>query len=165
MERLQLNETQQAYAEAYWQDNNVQIGDPALEGTNLVASDHVQIDNSWYAVLLGASVSSPGCVDTYIPDWGEFILPMWQIDLFVTDRAGPNGETMPIYDLQQMAARTADAAAKPEAAGAERREKRAHRRDLKELLREAIGRLPDDQERRVRQTLRAKGVLGHEDRR
>jgi hypothetical protein len=64
------------------------------KGSNLVPDDHLQIDTSWQGVVLGGE---GGLVWFCIPDWGDIIMPIDLVN-YVTDRAGPNGETMPIFD-------------------------------------------------------------------
>lgn len=162
MDRLALTTEQQAEVDAFRLENSVQTSDPVVEGTNLVVDDHLEVDNSWKVVVL--SGDGGGAVNSYIPEWGGLIIPIDLVD-YVTDRAGPNGETMPIYDEQQLAARAAQASGENprEAARAERREERAHRRDVREMLRDGLKRLPHDQRKHAREVLRDKGVLGKDD--
>jgi hypothetical protein len=131
------------------------------EGSNLVVDDHLILAEQFAGVVLGGE---GGAVWFCIPDADNVIMPINLIDV-ITDRAGPNGQTMPVFDEVQAQARMAKAAAAnpKEAARAEHREERAHRRELKEVLREAIAKLPHDQQKHARQVLRAKGVLGKDD--
>lgn len=150
MERLQLTPEQQTFVETSRAELSIQPNDVVQEGTNLVVDDHVQVDNSWLVVVIGGA---SGCVASYMPDWGQFWIPIDLVD-YVTDRIGPNGETMPIFD-EQLQARHAQAAG-------ERRE-RGQRRDIRGMLRDGLRRLPREQRKHVREVLRAKGVLGRDD--
>jgi hypothetical protein len=113
MERLTLTETQQASIAAWLAEKANDTLNPMttnMPGTNLVPDDHLEIDHNWKCVVLGGGNE---VVYVYVPDWGWFS-DGGLADFFdlVTDRAGPNGEIMPIIDPVQMQARTAAAAAK-----------------------------------------------------
>lgn len=131
-------------------------------GSNLIVDDHLEIAASWKGVVLGGE---GGAVWFCVPDWGDVIMP---IDLvaYITDRAGPDGQTMPVFDEQELQARSAAQASAQNpkhAAKDARHDARAHRRDLKELLRDALQRLPHQEQKHAREVLRAKGVLGKEE--
>jgi hypothetical protein len=66
-------------------------------GSNLVVDDDLQIDNSWEGVVLGGE---GGCVWFYVPAW-DLILPIDLIN-YITDRAGPDGQTMPVFDVPEI---------------------------------------------------------------
>lgn len=143
-------------------DKRTELGtqptDAPNPGTNLVQDDWVQIDNSWYAWIVAPD---SGCTGSYIPDW-DLYLSIGSLEDYISDRAGPNGETMPIFDPVEAQAR---AAAKPagDPKHAAKGEQHAPRRALQQVLREAIKRLPHNDQKRARQTLRQAGVLGPED--
>lgn len=160
MERLQLTSTQQAFVDTSRTELSIQPNDVVQEGTNLVVDDHLQVDNSWFVVVIGGA---SGCVASYMPTWGDFWIPIDLVN-YVTDRAGPNGETMPIFD-EQLQARRAKAGDEGlrDATKTERREERAHRRDIREMLRDGLRRLPQEQRKRARDAMRAQGVLGKDD--
>jgi len=157
MERLQLTTEEQTTIDDFkstYQDFNPD--GLIYEGSNLVVDDHLQIDNSWEGVVLGGQ---GGAVWFCIPAWGAIILPVDLIN-YVTDRAGPNNETMPIFDEQQMFASATDATANPQTAA---KAKPGSRRDVKEMLRDALKRMPKEQRKSAREKLRAAGVLGPDD--
>jgi hypothetical protein len=164
MERIDVTPEARAAMADFKAQNpaNFDPNDLIYEGSNLVLDDHLQIDSSWQGIVFGGN---GGLVWFCIPDWGNMLLPIDLID-YITDRAGPDGQTLPVFDEQQMQARAAKAAAPQnpnQAARAERKEERAHRREVKEVLREAVARLPHDQRKHARQVLRAAGVLGPND--
>jgi hypothetical protein len=160
MDRLVLTTEQQTKVDAWLADKATDTLNPMsadVPGTNLVFDDHVEVASSWKCICFGGGNDA---VYAYIPDWDLF----FSIDLVdaVTDRAGPNGQTMPIIDPVQAEARTAAkaAAANPkQAAHAEKVE----RRELKQLLKDAIARLPHAEQKHAREVLRAHGVLGKDD--
>src|SRR4051812_29752044 len=93
MERLTLTEDQQAEIDAKKVELGVEPDTVVFEGTNLMPDDHVEIDDgAWYAVIVGPST---GCIMAFVPDWPA----MFPVDFakFISDRIGPNGETMPIW--------------------------------------------------------------------
>lgn len=167
MERLVLSPEEEGIITAWQTENASQLDPEPAAGTNIVVGDHLQVDNSWEVVVMGGL---GGVVGSFIPAWGGLCLPIDLVD-YITDRAGPppGNATMPIFDEQQMQARTAAKAGAPnpkEAARAERKEERAERRedrDLKHALRDAIKRLPHKEQKHAREVLRAKGVLGKDD--
>jgi hypothetical protein len=158
MNRLVLTPEEQAAVDDYRTVNNVQPTDTVVDGTNLVIDDHLRVDNAWDVAIVGGTGMF---VIAIIPAWGGMIL---EIDLlnFVTDRAGPNGQTMPIYDPQQELARAAKVAppVDPKLAA---KDERTDRRGLRKALRDAIERLPADQQKHARQVIRAAGALGKDD--
>jgi len=165
MDRLTLTTSQQAFLDDYRSTNNIEMDAVVAEDTNIVVDDQIEIDNNWAFIVIGPSVISEGAIDGYIPDWGDFALPLPPFDVLrlASDRAGPNGEEMPLADEIQMQARAAKAAPTVDpkvAAKAERKEEHAHRRDVKEVLREAVAKLPHDQQKHAREVMRAAGVLG-----
>lgn len=167
MNREQLNETQQAFVDGHRAQYNQQVGDPALDNTNLITDDHT-LFQGFVAIILGKSVAAEGCVDVYVPAWVDWPLffPPNDFVPYVTDRAGPNGETMPIVDEEQMQMMMARAGGEqnPREAAAERREERADRRGFQKAVRGAVKRIDDSQKRQqLRQKLRALGVLGKDD--
>lgn len=106
------------------------------EGSNLVVDDHLRVDDQWDCVVLGGE---GGLVWSYVPAWA-LSLP---IDLvpYVTDRIGPAGETMPIFDPPpEIEPQCAPAV---EAALAQRKP----RRPFAEALRDAVRRLPEHEQR------------------
>lgn len=157
MEKIALTTEDEAAIAAWKTEHDAELlpRPPAVyDGTNLVVGDHLQIDNSWKVVVLGGQDAA---VQSYIPEWGGMIMNIALVD-YITDRAGPNGETMPIYDEQQVEAR---GLAKP--AAVDKHAQHAHRRDIKEVLRDAIKRLDHKEAKHAREVLRAAGVLGHDD--
>jgi len=99
MERLEVSEqTRQACDE--FKSTYTQFDPDGLiyAGSNLVVDDHLQIDNSWSGVVLGGE---GGAVWFCVPDWGDLIMPIGLVD-YVTDRAGPGGQGMPIFDPTEL---------------------------------------------------------------
>lgn len=159
MDRLTLTTEQAAFLAAYRSQNGVNPADTVQEGTNLVVDDHLRIDGSWNCIAVrGAS----GVVDIYVPEWGDFIFPC-DVVPWVTDRAGPNGETMPIMDEQQLQAMAAKAGGTdPQRAAA--KDERERRRSLQRALRIGIASVDDGAERqRITKRLRELGVLGSDE--
>ena len=158
MERLTLTQTQQD-AVASWlatkANDTLNPVSPDVPGTNLVPDDHLEIDGSWYIVVFGGS---NGGVCSYVPAW-ELFFDCFVCQDYVTDRAGPNGETMPIFNPPVQARGAAAPAVAPSSTPAPHK----HRRDIKEALRDAIKRMPHDQQKHAREVLRTKGVLGKDD--
>lgn len=138
MDRLPLTPEDDA-AIADWKVNNTpEALDPVQLGTNLVVDDHVQVDNAWSAVVLGGD----GIAGTYsyIPEWGGLTLNIVLSD-YITDRAGPNGETMPIVDPPHVEHRHAEVARR---------------------LLDAVDRLPGRQRAHALEVLRAHGAIDPE---
>ncbi len=149
MSRLTVSPAQQALIDAFKTENASTFDPEIAAGSTLVEGDHLEIDNSWYVIAIAGQW---GCVACMIPDWGDLILAIDLVD-YVTDRAGPNGEEMPIFDAQQLQAR---AASKTQAV----EDKHGHHREtLRRAVREAIKRLPHDEEKAARDMLKQKGVL------
>jgi hypothetical protein len=113
MERLTLDTEQQAYVDGYHTDHSLTPGASCNHaGTNIVIDDHLLMFDTWLCVVLGPSVDSEGCLDIYTPGWGMlFYMPVWGVEGGVNDRAGPNGQTMPVYDEppEELLARSEDA--------------------------------------------------------
>jgi hypothetical protein len=161
MERLTLSPEQQTIVDNWRAENNVQMSDHVVDGTNLVVDDHLQIDNSWLCVVL-AGENGDG-VNAFVPEWGDFIMPIDLVD-YITDRAGPNGQTMPIYDAveppQAMSAARVASGATPNPKDAAR-DVHAHRRDRKTFYRDLIKAAPSEEARRtLRSLLVARGLVG-----
>lgn len=168
MDRLTLTPAQQAFIDAYHTEFNPDPNAEVIPGTNVVVDDHLLLDaNNAVIVVGGPSPYTPGCFDGFVPLWGELMWVPFTPEFlpYVIDRAGPNGQTMPIYDEEEPEARQAgEPAGDPrEAARAERREDRARRRDFREMVRDAIKRMPRERRKHVRGILRAKGILGHDE--
>jgi hypothetical protein len=160
MERFTLTPDDEAAISAIVNDtqNYVTNVNLIIEGTNLVAGDQVTVNDSWTAAIFaGDDGGSAWCC---MPQWGSVCLPIADLADFVTDRAGPNGETMPIYDEVQAQARSA---AKTQAVEADTKQKHGHHRSLESALRDAIKRLPHDKQKHARETLKKHGVLGGKD--
>lgn len=156
MDRIVLTPEQQAIVDAKRIELNVQPGDPIQEGTNLVQGDSIRVNDSWDVfVVCGES----GVVGSFVPAWDNFYCAIDLVES-VTDRAGPNGETMPIFDevqLQAMAAR-AGAPANPKRAA-----KQAER-DHKKANRELVAAQPNHHTQKLlREALKAHGLLGKDD--
>lgn len=152
MERLELTPEQQALVDNWREELNIQPNDIVQEGTNLVVDDHLQVDNSWKVVVLGGA---SGCVASYVPEWGDFWIPIDLVD-YVTDRAGPNGQTMPIFDEQLLAARAA--VANPQKAAPPKHPK--PRRSFAQVLRDAVQRKLHAEHDHIMSALRKHGALG-----
>lgn len=154
MERLNLTQEEQALIEVHRAELGTTSETVIVDGSNLKLGDHLQIDNSWEGVVVGPEA---GTVSFYVPAW-PLLFP---VDLFdyITDRAGPNGETMPVTDPapQARGAAAAAPAATPD------KHHKPHRRHIKEVLREAIKRLPHDQQKNAREVMVRAGVLGKDD--
>jgi hypothetical protein len=93
MDRLDISPEQQALIDAYKADNAGTFDPEPAKGTDLVADDDLEIDNSWKVRVIAGQW---GCVACIVPEWGDVIFAINLVD-YVTDRAGPNGETMPIW--------------------------------------------------------------------
>jgi hypothetical protein len=83
----------------------------------------------------------------------------------IVDRAplDPNETPMPLIPepaMRAMSARSAVPTNPKEAAKGERKDERPIRRAFKDAMRDAIAKLPHDQQKHAREVLRAKGVLG-----
>lgn len=136
MERIVLTTEQQATADDF--KDTYPYFDPdgnIYTGSNLVVDDDLRIDNSWEGVVLGGE---GGCVWFYVPAW-ELILPIDLID-YVTDRAGPDGQTMPIFDPLEVTP-----LCEPSVAAAMARHTQ-NRRPFMEVLRDATRRLSPREE-------------------
>lgn len=158
MIRQVLTPEQQLIVDDYRTANNVKLTDVVVDGTNLVVDDQLEIDNTW-PLLVVLSGDGGGAVNSYIPDWGDLIMPIDLID-YVTDRIGPQAQTMPIFDEVQLQARTA---AKTKAPG-DKHHPHTHRRSLEDVLRDAVKRLPHKEEKHALAVLKKAGVLDKKDR-
>jgi hypothetical protein len=118
------------------------------EGSNLVIGDQLEIDHAWRGEVLGGET---GLVWFVIPAWGAPIFPIDLID-YVSDRIGPNGETMPIFDEPEINPQCG-----PSVAAAMARTK--PRRPFAEVLRDALRRLAPADEHRALLQLAKHGVL------
>jgi hypothetical protein len=97
MDRLPDSEIEPQAIAAWQEANDVSEGDPAAPGTNLVAGDHVLLVGWLPIVVYGPAPAAEGCFSGgYAPYFGTE--PMAFLTTDITDRIGPNGETMPIVD-------------------------------------------------------------------
>jgi len=94
MERLTISPEQQTIIDTFKAEQGSTFDPEPAEGTNLIEGDDLEVDNSWKVRVIAGQW---GCVACIIPEWGDIILPIGLVP-YITDRAGPNGETMPIYD-------------------------------------------------------------------
>jgi hypothetical protein len=117
--------------------------------SNLVVDDHLEIDGSWSGVVLGGEQLA---VWFCVPDWGNAMMPIDLID-YITDRAGPDGQTLPVFDEVQVQARAAAKTAAMEPKHAQRH------RTFEQALRDALKKLPHDQQKPTRETLKRVGAL------
>jgi len=94
MDRIAVTPETQTAIDEFKAAHTAPFDDEVYPGSNLVPDDHLEIDNSWSGIVVGGET---GLVWFCVPDWGNPIMP---IDLikYVSGRAGPNGETMPIFD-------------------------------------------------------------------
>jgi hypothetical protein len=98
MERLTISPEQQSLIDAFKQENEGGFDPEPAAGTNLVEGDDLQIDNDWKVRVIAGQW---GCVACLVPEWSNAIMQIALVEgrrTYITDRAGPNGETMPIYD-------------------------------------------------------------------
>lgn len=165
MDRLELTPEQQAYVDGWLADkasdtlNPMVTTTPLVPDTNLVQFDQVTIDTTWPPAILLGGDGDVGTY-TYIPAW-DYLDNVVLVDS-VTDRAGPDGQTMPIFTDEQFQSRVAKAAAKnpKQAAKAERKEQR----DIRRSIRETLDAQPDPKVRkRLHQQLVQHGLLGKDD--
>jgi hypothetical protein len=97
MDRLPDSEIEPQAIAAWQAANDVSEGDPAAPGTNLIAGDHVLLVGWLPIVVYGPAPAAGGCFyGGYAPYFGTEPLAFLTSD--ITDRIGPNGETMPIVD-------------------------------------------------------------------
>jgi hypothetical protein len=94
MDRLDISPEQQGLIDAFKAENGGTFDPEIAGGSNIIEGDDLEVDNSWKVRVIAGQW---GCVACIIPEFGNAIMAINLID-FVTDRAGPNGETMPIYD-------------------------------------------------------------------
>ena len=94
MERLNISPEQQALIDAYKAEQGSTFDPEVAEGSNLIEGDDLEVDHSWKVRVIGGQW---GCVACLIPEWGDAIMAIYLVPS-VSDRAGPNGETMPIFD-------------------------------------------------------------------
>jgi hypothetical protein len=139
MDRLTLTQADEAAVADT--EETTQFDEVVAEGTNLIKGDHVKIADSWDAVIIGGQQTN---VWLCVPAWGSYVGPFGGIPDYVTDRAGPNGETMPIRDEQQMQAMLAKAGgANPKHA----------KKDARERLRDFLALQSADVARAIRKHL------------
>lgn len=136
MERIVLTSEEQTTVDAF-KERYPYLDEDGLiyEGSNLVVDDNLRVDDQWDCWVLGGE---GGLVWSYVPLWA-LTLP---IDLvpYVTDRIGPAGETMPIFDPLEVNPQCAPAVERALA-------QRAPRRPFAEALRDAVRRLPEHEQR------------------
>jgi len=165
MERNPISEETQQAIDTWQTENNGPSTGPALVGTNLVIGDDLQIDNNWRCFVIGVVPDADAAVVVVIPEWGNYVTGA-ELLYSISDRAGPNGETMPVMDepqQQAMMARVAGVADPKVAAKEERQDQRADRRDKKQLYRGILKAAPDGTRQRLRKLFHEKGYLGKED--
>lgn len=157
MDRVVLTPEDQAIIDAWKTEHGTTPTDLVLPDTNLVVDDHLRMVDAFNVVALG---NEPGGY-AWSYAWGA-IFPLWlgQDCEDVTDRAGPNGETMPIFvpPPAPLAARSAASTSQTVSSKAPKK-KHAARRELRDFL--------DDQKHSTAKLLRkhliASGVLGKDD--
>lgn len=162
----QEQELVDAEIDTYLATNNADPADPVVTGSNVVVRDTLNVDNAWDVYVIGGDGVSPNC---YVPAWGGLIM---YIDLmaYVTDRAGPNGETMPVIvppeeEPQKMMARGAaeDPAQQTAQASPAPTTARHKQKDFASVVREAVKKLPKDKQKDARAKLQAAGVFGKDE--
>ena len=146
MQRLTLTPEQQTLVAEYRTANGVQSSDTVVEGTSLKVDDHLQIDGSWNCIAVRGAGGD--AIDILVPDWGDFIFPC-SVTNYITNRAGPNGETMPIYDEQQMQAMLAAKKQNPKDA----------QPSSVDALRESLKRADKETAQKLRRALHEHGIL------
>jgi len=158
MDRLTLTTENEAEIAAWKAEHASELDAEVSAGSNLIADDHLQINNDWKVVVIGGQSEA---VWSFMPEWPG--VPPMLIDLvdFVTDRIGPNGEGLPIFDETELQARALKAGGENPSDAAEPEHER--RRKLDQVLREAIKRLPHDEQKHAREVLKQKGVLKLDD--
>jgi hypothetical protein len=150
MEREELTPEHRAAADEFIATYEYFNADGSVyEGSNLVVGDQLEVDHAWRGEVLGGE---GGLVWFIIPAWGA---PIFPIDLvaYVSDRIGPNGETMPILDPPP----EINPQCGPSVAAAMAQMK--PRRPFAEVLRDALRRLSPLREFRALVTLERLGVL------
>lgn len=158
MNRYTITPEEQTILDDRRAEYGVQMTDVVVPGSNLVVDDHIEVDHAWKIVVIGAG--QDGSIDCLMIEWGDLVLRNFDLFDYISDRAGPDGQTMPVIDEQGLQARALKAggvAANPKHAA------KQHRRELKEVLRDAIKRLPHKEEKHAREVLRAAGVLGKDE--
>ena len=168
MDRYTITPEEQTILDDLRTEWGVQMTDVVVPGSNLVVDDHIEVDHAWKIAIIGPG--QDGSIDCLMLEWGDMVLRNFDLFEYISDRAGPDAQTMPVTDpepelqARQSARSATEGGQNPKhAAKAERKEERAHRRDLKEVLREAIQRLPHKEQKHAREVLRTKGVLGKDD--
>jgi hypothetical protein len=139
MERIVLTPEEQTTVDAFKERYPYLDPDGLIyEGSNLVVDDNLRVDDQWDCWVLGGE---GGLVWSYVPAWA-LTLP---IDLvpYVTDRIGPAGETMPIFDPLEATPHDSECEPLITALLAQR----APRRPFAEALRDAVRRLPEHEQR------------------
>jgi hypothetical protein len=120
MNRLTLSPEHQALIDEWRAANNVQPTDVIIPGTNAVVDDHFWLVDSFNFIVAGPGGGNT--VQGLVPEW-EMFEPMMFDGEAITDRIGPNGETMPMQDEEQMRAMMASTGAEnPKTAKKDRRE-------------------------------------------
>jgi hypothetical protein len=142
MERLEITPEQQTIMDDYAaQQTPLPSTDPVHADTNLVVGDDLEIDNSWKVRVIGGDgATGTHCI---VPEWGNYCANIVLSD-YITDRAGPNGETMPIRDEQQMQAMLAKQGGNPKHA----------KQDKRDRLREFLALQSADTARAIRKFLK-----------
>jgi hypothetical protein len=100
MIRVEPTEDQQAAMDAWRSERNVPTDVVLAVGTNLIVGDLVRIVDAFDGYLVGPEPGG-GTVYALVPEWGDPIIGFGDLEDYVTDRAGPNGETMPIFDDEE----------------------------------------------------------------
>jgi len=98
MDRITLTEQQTSFLSSLRESLGIQPGDPVQEGNNVVQDDNLRVDDAWDIWVVGGAY---GIIYAYIPAWDEGDERVhFPIDVvpYVTDRAGPDGQTMPLFD-------------------------------------------------------------------
>jgi hypothetical protein len=99
MERQDISSEQQELIDAFKSEQASTFDPEVAAGSNLIEGDDIEVDHLYKMRVIAGQW---GCVACLIPEWGDCILPIGLVysreSTLITDRAGPNGETMPIFD-------------------------------------------------------------------
>jgi hypothetical protein len=99
MDRQSISPEQQGLIDAFKSEQGSTFDAEPAEGSNLIEGDDIEVDNQYKMRVIAGQW---GCVACLIPEWGDAILPIGLVysreSTLITDRAGPNGEGMPIFD-------------------------------------------------------------------
>lgn len=164
MDRLTLTTEQAAFVAAKRAELGVQPGDPIQAGTNLVQDDTIRINDSWTIYVV---CGDAGVIGAYVPEWDNmpgnvephFYCPI-DVGDDVTDRAGPDGQTMPIYDAVALEAR----AAKKAGGANPKKARKLSDHDARVANRDLLAGQTDKHARQaIRAAMRAHGLLGKDD--